>query len=173
MESLGQATAVRDLPYPRYPLPPARLSCVIYDIDNVVVVETRVTRDTWFVVRLSSDTNTTSMCEQPNFLPNCDGSSSSTRRELMLNIRLVSLIFACHYIWTPARQLGHTLSLVLLVPKLLDERDALGGDREGGRLVAREDELERVDAVRAVAPDLLPLLHVEEGALLAAVVEYR
>ena len=39
-----------------------------------------------------------------------------------------------------------------------EQRDALGRDYEGGHLVLREDELERVDAVSAVSPDLLPLL---------------
>mmetsp|Transcript_22759 Transcript_22759/g.38894 ORF Transcript_22759/g.38894 Transcript_22759/m.38894 type:complete len:209 (-) Transcript_22759:72-698(-) len=52
-----------------------------------------------------------------------------------------------------------------------EQRDPLGGDGEGGRLVLGENELQRVHPVCAVPPDLLPLLHVEEGPLPAAVVE--
>ena len=42
-----------------------------------------------------------------------------------------------------------------------EQLDPFRGDREGGRLALRVHELERIDAVGAVAPYLLPLLHME------------
>ena len=47
------------------------------------------------------------------------------------------------------------------------------GGGEGGRLVLGDNDPQRVHPVCAVPPDLLPLLHVEEGALPAAIVEHR
>ena len=45
--------------------------------------------------------------------------------------------------------------------RLGEQLDPFRGDREGGRLALRVHELERIDAVGAVAPYLLPLLHME------------
>ena len=45
--------------------------------------------------------------------------------------------------------------------RLGEQLDPFCGDREGGRLALRVHELERIDAVGAVAPYLLPLLHME------------
>lgn len=42
-----------------------------------------------------------------------------------------------------------------------EQLDPFCGDREGGRLALRIHELEGIDAVGAVAPYLLPLLHMK------------
>ena len=69
----------------------------------------------------------------------------------------LSCMYVLQYVCLGARP----WSMVQRGARLGEQLDPFCGDREGGRLALRIHELERIDAVGAVAPYLLPLLHME------------
>eukprot|EP00966_Prymnesium_polylepis_P176294 4081030-Prymnesium_polylepis.1 len=105
-------------------------------------------------------------------------SGGHTNRRLCLRARLTraqeehSRGRRVSYFWAALHNVSLATRCVRWHMASCKQRDSLCGDCECWRLVLGEDQFQGVHAMRPIPPDLLPLLHVKEGALPTAVVEH-